>query len=645
MLHVPKTQYVSFDVFDTLIKRSVAQPKDLFGLMQRVYSKNDNIPEGFAEKRILAEKKAKEKTSESVSIEQIYNVLRDEFGDMAFSWMDLEIQTELETCQPNVACASLLQKCVESGRKVILISDMYLSSDTIGQMLKRCGISGYSKLYVSCEWGAKKGDGSLFSKVLRDLNIQARELTHIGDGKRVDFLKPISMGIRAVMVPKNEKQLCKIPSFIAADSAFTFRTLQACIANCTRGMTEFEVAGCANLGPLLLGYSRWLAEELQQDGIHDVFFLARDGWMLKQAFDMLEIEGIHSHYLYASRRSYLVPTIWMHPEFDDVISRIKQSQKFNMRIFLQKIGLNADCYLDKANEYGIELDAYYEHSLFWEAKEVREFYKSIQEDVILKSKAEYEAILPYLKNSISSKQIAVADIGYRGTIQNLLCELIQAGEIDTKIKGYYIVLDRHSDLIRNQKIQVKEYLAPSERINYHLFIQSFAMLFELQFFKNEGTLECFYLQGNNTKMKFLKPEYQLQTGERLSELKIISEYQNGALRFIRYIHNAGRSMQFLIEPDAAFYHWYSFAYHPSLYEANIWGDFCGEDSGNIYLLAKPSAWLRYLRHPGLLKKEFLFDCAWKIGFLKRFFKLPLPYEKLYFFLKRKYNKNRCEDNI
>ena len=36
MYKIPATPFISFDIFDTLIKRSVAEPTDLFRLMEEL---------------------------------------------------------------------------------------------------------------------------------------------------------------------------------------------------------------------------------------------------------------------------------------------------------------------------------------------------------------------------------------------------------------------------------------------------------------------------------------------------------------------------------------------------------------------------------------------------------------------------------
>lgn len=74
-------------------------------------------------------------------------------------------------------------------------------------------------------------------------------------------------------------------------------------------------------------------------------------------------------------------------------------------------------------------------------------------------------------------------------------------------------------------------------------------------------------------IQFSDFEYDVETGRLLDEVGIISDYQNGALEFVRYIYARENPLQFPIESDTAFYHWYCLAYRPALREVKLWGDF------------------------------------------------------------------------
>ena len=108
----------------------------------------------------------------------------------------------METDLPiaNRRIKELMDKLVERGKKIILISDMYLPAEVITQMLKRCGVDCYEKLYVSSEFASTKHDSSLFKHVLEDLDITPGDIFHIGDNKHSDHDVPESLGIASYRI-------------------------------------------------------------------------------------------------------------------------------------------------------------------------------------------------------------------------------------------------------------------------------------------------------------------------------------------------------------------------------------------------------------------------------------------------------------
>ena len=60
----------------------------------------------------------------------------------------------------------------------------------------------------------------------------------------------------------------------------------------------------------------------------------------------------------------------------------------------------------------------------------------------------------------------------------------------------------------------------------------------------------------------------------------------------------------------------------------MFADFRFFDEGETLYLAKPKSVFYYIFHGGNLKRDFL-SSRWKIGFMKRLFKISLPYEEMY----------------
>ena len=643
MYKIPATPFISFDIFDTLIKRSVAEPTDLFRLMEGIMMPDGKpIPQHFAQKRIKAEKDAFSIYDKPVTIEQIYEQLKKEYGGVVRQWMKTEIQIELRNCVPYLPCAEFLRKCVSAGKRVILISDMYLSSLIIDQMLKKCGIFGYEKIFVSCEWGAKKKDGSLFGTVLNELEISPRLLTHIGDNRKSDFIMPLKQGINALFpIKNNRRELCKIPKHIENRHALTYRTLQAIKSNCSCKFNETERHGCSVFGPLLAGYVRWLAAKLEEKHIDTVCFLARDGFMLMKAFEELQIQGIRSLYLYASRRSYIVPMLWIHPEFEEIKFLLDRGayKRMTLKKFLERIGLEAEVYAPRAEQCGIELEQEYISEVFWEDPDIRLFYEEIREDVIANSRKEYVALSAYIEQYNFPARIAVADVGYAGTIQYCLQELIKAMGKHIQIYGFYIEVAPDSRPVMYGGIQTIGYLRDQTgnhtQFDFHYRDSG---LYEAQFLKPQGSVKCFALQNGVGQPLFSPFEYEASVEQKTDEFSFIDQYQSGALMFVRCLNAAFSQETFQIEPDVAAYEWFRLSMKPTLRETVLWGDIRVSDIDLRYM-ARPKSLLYYCLHPYQLRNDFAFGNRWKIGFIKRMLKVPLPYVTLYDFLRKQFHRS------
>lgn len=203
---------VSFDIFDTLIVRNVSIPETVFELVKNRYNEEHSeckLPDHFSKLRIAAERNTRKKAGiREITLEEIYSNL-DEINDCQKKEVSrIEIELECAICQPNYEMQFFFKKLVEKDIPIIIISDMYLSREIIGRILKKCGYSGYKKLYVSSEIGDTKASGILFEKVMDDMQIRGEELLHIGDNIRGDYWNPKRKGIKTFLYRRERYTPC-----------------------------------------------------------------------------------------------------------------------------------------------------------------------------------------------------------------------------------------------------------------------------------------------------------------------------------------------------------------------------------------------------------------------------------------------------
>lgn len=190
-----KKDVVFFDVFDTLIERTVSSPQDVFRLVG---------DEKFYARRAEAERQCAE-TGGEFTLVDIYRRLAPFYGDSTEKLAAEEIRAELSCCRAKEDVRPVYEELVKSGKRIFIISDMYLPSSVIADMLASCGYGGYEKLYVSNEWGSSKRSGKLFTLVLESNGIDKSSVIHVGDSIRGDFLGARKAGIKSLLIGRKNR--------------------------------------------------------------------------------------------------------------------------------------------------------------------------------------------------------------------------------------------------------------------------------------------------------------------------------------------------------------------------------------------------------------------------------------------------------
>lgn len=182
---------ISFDVFDTLVMRTVYINKDVFRIMaQRLDSK-------WGIDFFTARTQAEAELSREVYpyIEEIYEDVSRRCpclkGQEAALIAD-EIALEQELIIPRQDVVDIFNLAKQMGKMVNIVSDMYFHQDTMRSILDGLGITGYDKLLISSEYQTSKPQ-HLFEKYLAELP-EGRCL-HIGDSRVCDILPAEKLGI------------------------------------------------------------------------------------------------------------------------------------------------------------------------------------------------------------------------------------------------------------------------------------------------------------------------------------------------------------------------------------------------------------------------------------------------------------------
>lgn len=601
---------VSFDIFDTLLKRDVKKPSDVFEIIEKKLA----IP-GFANKRIYAEKIAREKKGEEeITISDIYAEMEDDYHE-------LELNQESELLRVNIDMLPVFEYCVQN-KRVVLSSDMYLPENFVSKILQREGIIGYEKLYLSSSLFKRKYTGTMFKYIIDDLKIEKTQMVHIGDSFISDLKVPKSLGIACIHIPT----YCCRSKLQTKDKSLEVNIINSFINNTLNlNADDYYKFGYEKFGKFLWGYSKWLHESVIQAGINKIYFFSRDGLLMKNAFDSL-FSDVKTYYLEVSRRSLRVPILWMNYKLEHVLDMISPSKLISLTTIFDGVGLDIDEYSCLLSEYGFDATSYFERNEILKNAKLLELYNRLAKDIEKVSKIEYELLVKYIKQNKIEGRFAIVDIGWSGGMQRYLCETLDAMGIKHEITGFYIGV---ADYYKRNK-----YVVPSLDLNGYLFDfshncnavdkrSSFVGLFETLFLEQAGSVKNYFEIDGLVKGYRMEYEY-LENGKPTYELSKVRQIQKGALEFVRNFGNRNLN----IESSVLFKELEQIGINPSKKDLDMFADFRFFDEGEIYYLANPNTIIRYILHPKEFKRDFLLS-RWKIGFMKRLLKLSLPYDKMY----------------
>lgn len=606
---IEKYDIVSFDIFDTLLKRNVKKPTDVFEYIEKKNNKT-----GFCEQRIAAEKRARAKKN-GVEV-----MLSDIYAEMPYDFSSEELKAEGELLIANDWILPVYKYALKS-KRVIITSDMYLPEEFICQILEREGLGGYEKLYLSSSVGKTKHSGDLFEQIISELG-KGNRLIHIGDSYRSDFEVPKKHGVDAIHIPtKIEKNTFKLKEVgIEENIINSFLNNTSPI-----GESKYYRFGYEKFGMFLWGYSKWLHKSVKDSDIKDVYFFSRDGLIMKKAFDAL-YNDVQTHYLEVSRRSLRVPILWMNYELSHVINMISPSKLVSLTTIFDGVGLDINNYRSLIEKYGFTTETTFDRKELLGNKNLNRLYSELGTDIEAVSKKEYELLVKYIDQNHLSGKFAIVDIGWSGGMQRYLIETLNKLGIDASIKGYYIgVADYYK---RNIEV------VPNLDLNGYLFDflhdknakdkrSAFVGLFETLFLEQGGSVKNYRVENENVTANRLPYEY-LGNGKPTFEYRNVMDIQRGALDFIKRFGD----MDLNVSADTLYEGLSETGLKPKKEDIDMFADFRFFDEGETLYLAKPKSVFYYIFHVGNLKRDFL-SSRWKIGFMKRLFKISLPYEEMY----------------
>lgn len=319
---------VSFDIFETLLMRSVWEPTDIFDLVDTEICRSGIKISDFKKKRHMAEV-----DTNCARLDVIYACLASSEGlnpETVKKIMDIEIDIEKKYLIPRVSMVEAYKYALSQGKEVYLISDMYLPKTVMEEILLEHGISGYKGLYISCEYDLFKSSG--LYDVVRKENTISDSWLHIGDDEYIDGKSANRYGIDSYLI-KSARDMLRISSLerlmlytLSKKDRFVLGKIVVALFNNPFALHDScgvvkvdELSKLSSLFyvPIACAYMDGLISTLKEQKYDRILFLARDGYIFKQIYERCNwIDNrVENTYLYASRRLNLLATTY---DVDDI---------------------------------------------------------------------------------------------------------------------------------------------------------------------------------------------------------------------------------------------------------------------------------------------------------------------------------------
>lgn len=545
-----EAKWISFDIFDTLIKRPFYDPKDMFLLLDMPFSNLMNNSISFSKIRIEAEDLAREwygnkMAVEDITLDEIYEYIIQHYQiprHIAHEIKRVELNNEFRFCEARQSGKELLHLAKALGKHIVLITDMYLDHGFIEKLLIKCNISGYEQIYVSCEERCLKYNGRLFQKVLSNQKIRPEEIIHIGDSWKSDIEGSTMAGIKNIFLPKtsevfeNQIQGCTTNrcSVIGMDTCgdsidykkssdnIGIRCMKAMVANFyfDNPYRTFHFDSDFNMDPYFMGFyllgmhslglSKWIDGKLEHTRYKKLVFLARDGYLPMKAYSIYKSRGKNSidiSYAQASRKAlmpfivknvvnlYQLPIEYRAHTPKTLVKLLAFLGQEN-KSFWKELELNADEVFGSVKDYHTFINCYIKHCYDSEKHNrskirVSKYYHSLVKDCV------------------------TFDMGYSGRIQSAICEAI-----GSPVDVFFL----HEDYMSSVRTKAYSGFSISDFYDYYPTVSG--LMREHIFSDPEASCIGFKECGG-----CVEPVFEINR-HSFPDMAVVNMLQNGALSFV-----------------------------------------------------------------------------------------------------------------
>jgi FMN phosphatase YigB (HAD superfamily) len=453
---------VSFDLFDTLLIRRIHDPDMVKPAVAR-YISSRAAGQGLSwswqqiqKLRDRFEQEQRQQTGEKFADQEarypdyMGQVLAAVFGEQEDNRLleevtGYEMGMENAVLVPRVEIVSWLRELKKAGKRVLVVSDIYLPAAQLEQLVSHAGfLKDVDAVVSSADTFLAKASGMAFSLLRDRFGLSYDSWLHVGDNPVSDGFRPVEKGIAALVLrdglEKMRKSLARrYHHYSLGQPFYRGRALQQIMLplegeNIPRH--PLYVKGFNVLSPLLSAFVQGVAEHCLQAGIKRLFFFSREGWLFERVWNEV-VPRLYAgsnqlpevSYLYVSRMA-LAPASCGRAGLDrdhaDIVFLPPGNRDFLdvCRVF----GLEADGFTRQLATHGLDQETVLSPAHEGFKPENRTRFNEMLEDEIFQNEVRkqtdpaHQALQRYLEEQgfFAADDVALVDIGWLGTIQRFL---------------------------------------------------------------------------------------------------------------------------------------------------------------------------------------------------------------------------------
>ncbi len=418
-------------------------------------------------------------------------VFRDRMSqDILEKVTDYELKIESAVIVSRAAFAAWIRKVYGLGKKVFLISDIYLPSDHLKRLVQRAGLADcVTDVISSADTFFAKASGKAFPMIQKRYQLEATRWMHIGDNPISDGLRPAQFGITALVLKdireKQRKTAAQMYTVFSNRKLFwKGRALQQLMLPLESENTPKDPLygdGYTFLVPLLGVFIQSILERARKGDIDGIYFFSREGWTFlnfwKRALPFLAPHGDvpEARYLYVSRLALAGPSCAVSgmPQSKADIAFLPPGNR-DMRDFCRVFGLDMEPLRPLMNRYGLSPeDSLSPLHKGWTPDNRYKFVylvedDAFQEEIRRQAQPAHAALMRYLEAEgfFTHRNVMLVDVGWTGTIQRFLFDAVRHRPDKPCFHGFIFAAGRGIPYPTTRENHVTGILYDKERFDF-----------------------------------------------------------------------------------------------------------------------------------------------------------------------------------